>query len=86
MRIKEVITHLFDYHIMVKKNWTLEKLVAWVKTVEPKEIQSTKISRPTPPRRAVLPYEAAALRDQAEEWQAVVDSFTARHPPNRRVR
>lgn len=86
MRIKEVITHLFDYHIMVKKNWTLEQLVAWVETVEPKEIHSTKISHPVPLRQPVQSHEAATLRDQAEQWRAVVDNFTAHHPPNRRGR
>jgi hypothetical protein len=34
MRVKDVITHIFDYHIMAQKNWTLEQLVAWVKRVE----------------------------------------------------
>ena len=32
------ITHIFDHHIMGKKNWTLERLVAWVASVEP-EVQ-----------------------------------------------
>jgi hypothetical protein len=34
MRIKDVITHLFDYHVMAQKDWTLEQLVMWVKQVE----------------------------------------------------
>jgi len=37
MRIKDIIAHVFDRHIMRKKDWTLERLVAWVKTVEPAE-------------------------------------------------
>jgi hypothetical protein len=37
MRIKDVIAHLFDHHVMAKKNWTLEQLVAWVESWEPKE-------------------------------------------------
>ena len=45
MRIKDIIAHLFDYHIMNKRNWTLEQLVAWVQTVEPKEIQPEKVPR-----------------------------------------
>ena len=35
MRIKDIIAHLFDYHVMAKGDWTLEQLVGWVKTVEP---------------------------------------------------
>ena len=35
MRIKDIIAHLFDYHVMARENWTLEQLVAWVETVEP---------------------------------------------------
>jgi hypothetical protein len=34
MRIKDVITHIFDYHVMAQKDWTLEQLVMWVKQVE----------------------------------------------------
>jgi hypothetical protein len=34
LRIKDIIVHLFDYHIMAQKDWTLEQLVAWVKRVE----------------------------------------------------
>lgn len=34
MRIKDVITHIFDYHVMEQKDWTLERLVRWVKRVE----------------------------------------------------
>ena len=37
MRIKDIIAHLFDVHIVKKKNWTLDQLVAWVQTWEPKE-------------------------------------------------
>jgi hypothetical protein len=35
MRVKDIIAHLFDYHVMFKRNWTFERLVAWVETVEP---------------------------------------------------
>jgi len=34
MRIKDTIAHLFDHHVMYRKDWTLEQLVAWVKKVE----------------------------------------------------
>jgi hypothetical protein len=36
MRVKDIIVHLFDYHVMEKRDWTLEQLVAWVETWEPK--------------------------------------------------
>jgi hypothetical protein len=35
MRIKDIIAHLFDFHVMKKKNWTLHQLAAWVETWEP---------------------------------------------------
>jgi hypothetical protein len=35
MRSKDAITHIFDYHVMMKRNWTLDRLAAWVRTVEP---------------------------------------------------
>jgi hypothetical protein len=37
MRIKDVVAHLFDYHIMERRNWTLDQLVAWVEMWEPKD-------------------------------------------------
>lgn len=32
-----VITHLFNYHVMTKGDWTLERLVDWVHSIEPVE-------------------------------------------------
>lgn len=37
MPIQDVITHLFDFHVMGKKDWTLDRLVEWVRSVEPEE-------------------------------------------------
>lgn len=78
MRIKDIIAHLFDYHIMNKKNWTLEQLVAWVQTVEPKEIRPVKgPSRVL--RQPMLPsIQVERLRREAEEWQVVRSAFEAR--------
>ncbi len=42
MRIKDVIAHLFDYHIMERRNWTLDQLVAWVEMWEPKNYDPSK--------------------------------------------
>lgn len=77
-RIKDIIAHLFDYHIMNKRNWTLEQLVAWVQTVEPKEIRPKKsppfvFRQPMPPS-----IQLERLRQEAAEWQAVCYAFEAR--------
>lgn len=37
MRVKDIIAHLFDQHVMFRKNWTLEQLAAWVDSVEPEQ-------------------------------------------------
>jgi hypothetical protein len=82
MRIKDVIAHLFDYHVMIKKNWTLERLVAWVETVEPHEVRPA-ILRPAYPSRIPPSYQPSELRLDAAEWQNVRQAFEARHRPNR---
>jgi len=48
MRIKDIIAHIFDRHVVQKKNWTLDELVAWVQTWEPKEISSLPIQNTVP--------------------------------------
>lgn len=35
MSAKEIIAHLFDKHVMRRKDWTLDQLVEWVRSVEP---------------------------------------------------
>jgi hypothetical protein len=79
MRIKEVIAHLFDYHVMVKKNWTLERLVAWVETVEPREVQPAMRPRPhiVPPSN-----QHNELLIEASEWRAVRHAFEERYRKN----
>jgi hypothetical protein len=84
MRIKDVIAHLFDHHVMTKKNWTLERLVAWVETVEPKEVPRPEISSPTLPRPAFSLSQATDWRHEAEQWQAVRQAFEARHTTRRK--
>lgn len=37
MRTKDVITHLFDSHVMEKRNWTLDDLAKWVEMWEPRK-------------------------------------------------
>ena len=30
-----IIVHLFNYHVMTKKDWTMDQLIDWVRSVEP---------------------------------------------------
>ena len=94
MRIKDIIAHLFDYHIMDKRNWTLEQLVAWVETVEPKQVR-TKFGVTFMMQQREAPWDEFQTRKQAEEnlginreeadqWQSVRDAFEARHTPRRK--
>jgi len=76
MRIKDIIAHIFDYHVMKKRNWTLDRLVEWVQTVEPKNCD---------PGRTIDPELQAMNESQrkeellaADEWQARVSAFTAK--------
>ncbi len=71
MRIKDIIAHLFDRHVMGKKDWTLDQLVAWVKTVEPHELL-----QPTTPFHRV---EDSPRGQELGEWQSVRLAFEARH-------
>jgi hypothetical protein len=60
MRIKDVITHLFDYHVMEQKDWTLVQLVAWVKRIEDD-------FDPPPASRSVL--DDAFAQGPVEGWR-----------------
>jgi hypothetical protein len=75
IRIKDTIAHIFDYHIMKKKDWTLDRLADWVETVEPKN---------NDPRRIIDPELQTASESRPEEdwlaaneWQERVAAFTA---------
>jgi hypothetical protein len=46
MRIKDIIAHIFDYHVMKKRDWTLDQLAEWVQTVEPKNYDPPTIIDP----------------------------------------
>jgi hypothetical protein len=30
MRIKDIVAHLFDYHVMGEGDWTLDRLTGWL--------------------------------------------------------
>jgi hypothetical protein len=80
MRIKDIIAHLFDYHVMVKKNWTIDRLAVWVKTVEPEEVPLPEMPRPVARLSIVDQYEQR--RQEEQEWTAVRQSFEAKHEAN----
>ena len=92
MRIKDTITHIFDYHIMRKRNWTLDQLVAWVQTVEPEDYSPARSIDPAVleqishllaarHRQAVNQGPTEEDREAAEDWQTRVSAFTAKHNP-----
>lgn len=82
MRIKDVIAHLFDYQVMIKKNWTLERLAAWVESVEPKEVvPAENASRD---RLRAMVSQIGDRRREVQEWQAVRQAFEAKHGARRR--
>jgi len=91
MRVKDIIAHLFDYHIMEEKNWTLEQLVTWVRTVEPAEIKfdlgPSVVIRSREERWLEferLSQQAKEWQQEADEWQAVRAAFEARHAARRK--
>ena len=89
MRIKDIITHLFDWHVMVKKNWTLERLVAWVETVEPRNVapsgnMSPEILERLSQMQSRRPGRGTERFGGRREWQARVSAFAVRHKSRRR--
>jgi hypothetical protein len=84
MRIKDIIAHLFDYHIMDKGNWTLEQLVGWVETVEPKEARPEFGLTFLIQLQQARSLEFQRMRREEEDWQAARDAFEARHGSGRK--
>ena len=71
MRIRDLIAHLFDFHVMEKRDWSLERLVAWLQPLEPTG----------PDEIAFLNREAVPQRDlsaEAAQWQETREAFEAR--------
>jgi hypothetical protein len=60
MRIKDTIAHIFDYHVMQQRDWTLEQLVMRVKRVEH--------NFDPPPARWDIRNDPSA-RELVEEWE-----------------
>ena len=90
MRIKDIIAHLFDYHIMTRKNWTMEQLVAWVETVEPKESVSpdnadeNRVSRTLHNWQTLPQPGAQPSQEELDDWQEVRRTFASKSYDERR--
>lgn len=70
MRIKDVVAHLFDYHVMEERDWTLDRLTTWLQPLEPSE----------PAEISSLNSEIAPERDlsaEAAEWRKTRETFEA---------
>jgi len=78
MRIKDIIAHLFDFHVVGKKNWTLEQLVVWVQSWEPKEISPVPVANVPPHDNAISQEPRVEDRQAEQEWQRVRETFEAR--------
>ena len=83
MRIKDIIAHLFDHHVMGKRNWTLDRLVAWVARWEPSEpARNTLIADLA--RIPLSPPQSHDLSDDAAEWQQTREAFESKVTAKRR--
>jgi hypothetical protein len=78
MRIKDIIAHLFDIHVMKKKNWTLSQLVAWVQTWEPKEISQAPIANTVVSGKVISTEARVGQRLAEQEWHRVRQAFESR--------
>ncbi len=83
MRVKDIIAHLFDFHVMKKKNWTLEQLAAWVQIWEPQEVSAMPIANALPVVKARVLEPRVDLWQAKQEWQQVLQAFGARHKGSR---
>jgi hypothetical protein len=83
MRIKEIIAHLFDHHVMVKKNWTLNELAAWVERWEPAELARNTFMADAS-RKSLSRPQSHDLSDDAAEWQNTCQAFAAKGNAKRR--
>lgn len=87
MRIKDIIAHLFDFHVMEKKNWTLDQLVEWVQRWEPAEPALETTSEVYKTLRSKLSeWESPEQNSNEAEWQSAREAFEARHKSKRRPR
>ena len=76
MRVKDIIAHLFDRHVMSRKDWTVEQLAAWVETAEPKPT-AQKLSKNEVPR--IWPSQ-----EESPYWQVAEEAWERRSDPEQR--
>lgn len=90
MRVKDVIAHLFDRHVMSCKDWTIEQLTSWVETIEPKTKAPKQSEIEMPPAEIPLyrsQFNQPQFRPPQEEiddWQVVREAFERRPDADRR--
>jgi len=83
MRIKDIIAHLFDHHVMGKRDWTLDQLVGWLERWEPSQRgQNTFIDHGS--RKSFSPPQSHDLSDDALDWQKTCHAFKAKVNAKRR--
>jgi len=84
MRIKEVVAHLFDVHVMARGNWTLGQLVEWVQRWEPRESAPHAMGVTEVLGNTLSTSQAAEPCTEEPEWQSTREAFEARHKAKRR--
>ena len=47
-RPAQIIVHLFNFHVMTAKDWTLDQLIDWVRTNEPAEAETEAVTAVAP--------------------------------------
>jgi hypothetical protein len=77
MRIKDIVAHLFDYHVMEKRDWTLDRLTTWLRPLEPNEPgEASDTKRKNAPKHDSFPEDA--------EWRGTLEAFEAHMKAKRR--
>src|SRR5271167_2096176 len=95
MRISDASTHIFHYHVMTTRNWTLDSLAARVRTVEPGPYNPPgssdpelheEVSQLLAARKAQVSRDSTIEENQqaSDEWQSRVSAFTAKHNSGRK--
>lgn len=70
MRTKDVVAHLFDYHVMEKRDWTLDRLTTWLRHFEPNEpAEASGIEGKIAPKHDFFPGDV--------EWRRTRQAFEA---------
>lgn len=40
-----IVTHIFDNHVFLREDWTLDQLIDWVRSVEPAEEEPVSVTQ-----------------------------------------